>query len=244
MAVAAGAEDSCPAGGCPPPVDEITDTQRKNLGSPDFTEDMVKNWKDADIAIDNDQLKIMGHPVMERWEEPYMERLARIATSNGGRVLELGFGMAISATFVQKSPRLKEHVIIDANAKIVERAKEWSKTTATSKVTVHHGFSWDVAPKLDDGSFDGILYDTYPLKNGAANRHHRDFFDDAKRLLRVGGKFTWFCNEDVAVSDEELKMLDERGFTCTHEQIDVPTPDDCQYWRAKTIVAPTCIKRR
>lgn len=116
------------------------------------------------------------------------------------------------------------------------------RTTAKSKVEVLPGFSWDVTPTLPDASYDGILYDTYPLKDGAANKHHLDFFAEAARLLRPGGVFTYFCNEDVDISDEERKLLHDHGFDVTTEQVPVPTPEDCQYWRAKTIVAPTCIK--
>merc|ERR1719164_156499 len=108
---------------------------------------MIKTWQDSDISIDGEYLKIQGHPVMEEWERPYMARLAEIATSKGGRVLELGFGMAISATAIQ-THTIAEHHIIEANNQQVERAKEWAKTTAKSKVEVLHGFSWDVSPKL------------------------------------------------------------------------------------------------
>merc|ERR1711957_429749 len=140
------------------------------------------------------------------WERPYMKRLADISASKGGRVLELGFGMAISATYVQANP-ISEHVIIDANAQVVERAKKWSKATAKSKVEIHHGFSWDISPKLATNSFDGILYDTYPLMHGAANRRHLDFFEEARRLLKVGGVFTWFSPNVVDVPDDEKKIL-------------------------------------
>jgi guanidinoacetate N-methyltransferase len=230
-----------------PSPDEITAAQRKNLGCPDYTEEQKNTWKDSEAVYDTDAngveyLKIQGHPVMESWEHPYMARLAEIATSQGGKVFELGFGMSISANYIQSHP-IDEHVICEANKQVAERARKWGKEVAPQKVTVEEGFSWDVAPNLEAGSFDGILYDTYPLGEGKANLHHRDFFDDAYRLLKPGGIFTYFCNEDVDISDEEKAMLDEAGFDVKSEQVPVDTPDDCEYWRAKTIVAPLCIKR-
>jgi guanidinoacetate N-methyltransferase len=225
-----------------PDVKTIVDTQRKVLGSPDFTPEMMQKWQEEEVSVDDKYLKIMGHPVMEAWETPYMHRLAEIATSKGGKVLELGFGMAISATAIQSHP-ITEHHICEANNQQVKRAHEWAAKTAKSKVEVLHGFSWDVTPKLADGTYDGILYDTYPLKDGAACKHHLDFISEAARLLKPGGIFTYFCNEDVDISAEERKALEDAGFDVTTEQCPVPTPEDCEYWRAKTIVAPTCVKR-
>merc|ERR1719247_2610338 len=102
-----------------PDVSTITETSRKVLGTPDFEMDK-KNWQTSDINLDDKYLKIQGHPVMEAWEHPYMRRLAEIASSQGGKVLELGFGMAISANYMQNNKNsatkpLEVHHIIDAN---------------------------------------------------------------------------------------------------------------------------------
>ena len=61
--------------------------------------------------------------IMQAWEKPYMKSLATIATSCGGNVLEVGYGMGISAGFVQKSKKIKTHTIVECHPLMIKNLK-------------------------------------------------------------------------------------------------------------------------
>lgn len=196
-------------------------------------------WRDEKAVYKDGKLQIAGHPVMEDWEDNYMQALADVAASRGGRVLELGFGMAISASHVQKHP-LIEHVIIEANAEVYARLEAFAKEHPN--VTPVFGFWQDVVPKLDDASFDGILFDTYPTQEEEVATHWF-FFPEAHRLLRSGGVFTYFSDEVREFSPRHRAALEAAGFSDIRAEIcEVNTPAECLYWKDPTIVVPVVVK--
>ena len=214
-----------------------------------------EKWKVAPAQLDERALRILGHPVMEDWEHPYMERLAAIATSRGGsapdggaRVLEIGFGMGISANYVISNPRVSEHVIIEANHDIAELARKFRDSHPTRTIRIFEGLSYDViADEIEEfreGSFDGILHDAYPLdESQVQNQAH--FARTAYRLLRPGGVFTYFSDEPTQFRPEHLRMLTDAGFDRANigsEIVEVSPPPECEYWKSDTIVAPIVVK--
>lgn len=214
----------------------------KSIGFPNS----IVSWQQATPLIDpgGQTLRLLGHPVMERWEEPYMKKLAEIATSKAGglaagedAVMELGFGLGISASFIQQHAP-KHHVIIEMNHKIAEAAREFARQQH-NRVTILEGTWQEIVPLLESESFHGILFDTYPLSDEEVDVIFYPFLEHAYRLLAPGGVLTYYSDEATWFSEEHLAALHEVGFSKINgELVQVTPPDDCLYWRQSTILAP------
>lgn len=198
-------------------------------------------------------LNIDGHPVMEQWEHPYMAELARVATQKGGVVLEVGFGLGLSATAIQKFD-IREHIIIEANAGVVARGKEWAKTQP-HKVTFMHGLWQDEIKKIEPNSIDGVLYDTYPLTKEEQHTHQFDFIRQIFSALKPGGILT-YCNlTSIGVlrgehewealwRETQVPHLKDIGFSeMTYETVEVAPPKACEYYSHSEALLPTCLKK-
>lgn len=196
-------------------------------------------WKQAEAVYTDHDLQILGEPVMEDWEEPYMKVLADAATRNGGRVLEVGYGMGISARFIQQTP-IQEHIIIEANHAVAIKAKEWANTCKTTTVILE-GLWQEAMVSIANDSLDGILFDTYPLSEAELYQNHFSFFEHAFAKLKNGGIFTYYSDEVSRFSDVHLARLHAAGFSpngISSQIVNVTPPSGCLYWKAKTILAP------
>ncbi|MEJ0073299.1 MAG: class I SAM-dependent methyltransferase [Candidatus Saccharibacteria bacterium] len=210
---------------------------RKKIGFPSKQEE----WCESPALFDEHTLRIAGHPVMEDWEQNYMDMLGSIATSGGGKVLELGYGLGLSAAAIQAHD-IESHFVIECHPDVIRKAvTDFKVAIDMSKMHVYSGFWQDVTPTLASGIFDGILFDTYPLREEEIHGNHFWFFKEAYRLLKPGGILTYYSDEALHIPPSHVQKLVDAGFRrrdVSFQVCDVNPPADCEYWQANTIVAP------
>ena len=102
-----------------------------------------RQWKDAFLSgscvpdtrndylvmkaeYSDEELLIGGIQVMQDWERPLMRALAKEATRNAGHVLEVGFGMGISADYLIESG-CTEYTAIEPHKAVLEYFGAWAK---------------------------------------------------------------------------------------------------------------------
>jgi len=118
--------------------------------------------------------------VMERWEEPIIKKHVELLNVKDKDVLEIGFGMGISASMIQEG-QPKSHTIIECHPQVIN----YFMTTYEhrDKIKLIPDFWQNVINSI--GNFDCILFDTYLDKP-------EQFFELVDNILREDGKFTYF----------------------------------------------------
>ncbi|MCG8589832.1 MAG: hypothetical protein MJE66_11125 [Proteobacteria bacterium] len=70
------------------------------------------SWQSSPAQLDETELLIENQQVMQAWEKPLMRSLAQAAAQGHGDVLEVGFGMGISASYLQEAG-LRSYTVIE-----------------------------------------------------------------------------------------------------------------------------------
>ena len=134
-------------------------------------------------------------------------------------VLEIGFGMGISASYIQAiEPR--SHTIVECHPQVLERLCVWARDKPT--VTIVEG-EW-FQRRHDLGRYDGVLYDIYDDPNEGA------FYKDFERLLKPGARMTFY--NLVPRPENEHGVPD-----CEYFEVDVQ-PDPNDYYHASKYYVP------
>ncbi len=223
------------------------DSVSKRFVSGSKRKEIFEDWVKSQAKYDDTQLIIDGQQVMQDWERPYMEAMAKVATKTKGDVLEIGFGMGISASYML-AMGVKSYTVIECNEDVRMEFEKWKKNHPKCDVSLVFGKWQEVIGEL--GLFDAIFFDTYPLSeiefeeyvsNSVTFAEH--FFEAAASHLKDGGVFTYYSNEIDSVSRRHQRAL-FKYFKEVSFSICSPLfpPEDCNYWWADSMIVTKCVK--
>lgn len=195
-------------------------------------------WKDFEVKLSQNELIIGGWQVMQKWELPLMKFLAKQVTWNNGDVLEVGFGMGISASQIIKNG-CKSYTAIEAHPEIAKNARLWAKKQKC-KVEIIEGFWQDIIPNIKK-KYDGILFDTFPMNDDERTSNHFPFISKAPRLLKKDGRLTFFSDEKLPFRNEHLELLLNNFDDVRLVKVKgLNPPKDCEYWSESYMIIPIC----
>lgn len=204
------------------------------------------------VTTPDDKMLIMfDEVVMARDEtDAIAEYIGSLVTRPGLDVLEVGFGMAISSSLVQATGCAR-HTIVEANAGIMKRLVDWrverqSSSAAPGCVVVPvFGFWEDALGRLRDASLDAIWFDPHPSTATV------EFVQEARRLLRPGGRVSFFLstyheeNVEPMWTLERAKLLEagwREGEIASPRVFQGTVVDDCGH-RHLSSDGPRCPRR-
>ncbi len=182
------------------------------------------HYTSQSLTFEEDKIYFIGldgteREVMMDWEDTLMSASAAYVTEAGGDILEIGFGMGISAGYIQ-SHSITSHTILENHPDIIPRALNWAK--GNPKVTIITGSWFSLLPELD--TYDGVFHDTY------GDYNLNEFSSSLTGLVNTGGRVTWW---NTIASENNIHGIPD--VTYDHHQI---TPPSNSYFNNTTYYLP------
>ena len=117
------------------------------------------SYIDKTLIFEDDKIyytdEVSTFEVMMDWEDDVMKASANYICENGGDILEIGFGMGISANYIQAN-NINSHTIVENHPQVIEKLKVWAQDKVN--VNIIEGDWYDIKDSLS--TYDGIFYDT------------------------------------------------------------------------------------
>lgn len=213
-----------------------------------FRQDFEGEMNALQAKLDSNELIMAGHQVMQAWEVELMKGMVRIMM--GGQtvspgdptkldILEVGFGMAISATeIMQYKPN--SYTVIEPNPDVIKSFDEWAKPYSNAQL--QKGYWEEAIPAL--GNYDGIFYDPYVFcDDGREFEHMVEFFPVAANHLNKGGALVYFTCEIDSIGRHHQREIFKHFSRFSVEVVrDLEPPEGCQYWWSDSMAVVAAIK--
>ena len=187
------------------------------------------NYLDERLTYTDDGrlLDSQGRAVMMEWEREIMKESAKVVCANGGRILNIGFGLGIIDSYIQ-SYDIDSHWIIEAHKDVYRKMDEdgWLDKDNVTVVYRRWQDALELLPK-----FDGIYFDTW---NDSGLKEL--FIPRLPELLKLGGVFSYWGHHPNL--DKERKMFERFGMDVTSNEIkldNIPSSSEqgALYWNER-----------
>ena len=172
-------------------------------------------FEESEIKFQNPNNENENFQVMMDWEDVLMSASAAYVCEGGGDILEIGFGMHISADYIQ-SHTINSHTIIENHPDIIPKAQTWAADKPN--VTIIEGDWYNVKDTLS--TYDGLFMDTYGDENMG------QFASVLPSLMKEGGKSTWWNGIPSSSNWYGIENV-------TYEEYDVNPPQNSYYNHSK-----------
>jgi len=176
-----------------------------------YKDSVLEFKQDSIFIVDYHKYDVSTPYVMMRWEDAIMKRHAEVVCENGGDILEIGFGMGMSAGYIQ-AQNPKSHTIVEIHPQIIEKLEEWAADKPN--VNIVRG---DWYEQLDNlGVYDGIFYDAF------GDRNSKKLKESMSSIAREGTIFTFW---------NDKKEENTKGFTenISYERIETTLPPEDEW---------------
>lgn len=177
-------------------------------------------------------LENFGDQVMMEWEKPYMKALVdRLEPC--GDVLEIGFGLGYSASYISKY-KIDSYTVIESDQEVAKRASEWA-ASQPFPVKVVFG-SWQNVLKFL-GEFDAIFFDdfAYGKNNDPLDIRIYDFFYRVlKGHVKPKTRLVWYC-------DTPIYWVSYPTTSWSNKSIYMSVPDNCKYRSSGNMYLPLVV---
>lgn len=153
--------------------------------------DPDSGWDQLEAERTDTELRIGGNKVMKRWETPLMRRMAeRLCTAaDNGRIVEVGFGMGISASCIQEQG-VASHTIVEPHPECLNTLKAWRSTYSERRIEIVDDYWQNVLHLFDE--CDAVFFDTYATSRQSLIEENSKFLLAASRRLRPGASVALF----------------------------------------------------
>lgn len=164
-----------------------------------------KDYLATEAVYTGDSLRIGNEYVMHEWERPLIRRMVEdLKLTPDDRLLEIGFGMGISASILQEFGPAS-HTIVEPHPQVLLQAERWEGVR--KNIQLHPGY-WQ---QLDTSSqrYSAIFFDPFADEMAAVDNENLRFLKfAAQSLLDDGGRLALFCIRTLLPQEYQRVMFE------------------------------------